>query len=140
MINDELQTRYAPFGLLFKKSFIFDRGGRPVIYQPESDYGILPRELQYRHVTFDLGKVDFTWEREWRMQVDKIEFTDADIHVLVPSNTHAENLFLQFSSSEPEFGYGVDGDEFVRDYLGHSAQYNLKVISLDILGLKDPWD
>src|SRR5713101_2317561 len=33
LINEAGFTRYAPFGLLFSKSFVFDRGGRPVIYQ-----------------------------------------------------------------------------------------------------------
>jgi hypothetical protein len=140
MINDEVQTRYTPFGVLFKKDFIFERGGRPVIYQPESDYSLLPTALQYRHVTFDLGTVDFTWEREWRLQGNQLEFNDSDIHVLVPSNSFAEDLFSEFSTTEPEFGHSVDGDELVTDHLGFSAQYGLKVISLDVLGLKDPWD
>ena len=31
-------TRYSPFGLMFEKNWIFERGGRPVIYQPDSDF------------------------------------------------------------------------------------------------------
>src|ERR1035441_5583711 len=38
-------TRYSQFGLMFQKSWIYDRSGRPVIYQPDSDFGILPEEL-----------------------------------------------------------------------------------------------
>jgi hypothetical protein len=43
-------SRYAPFGLMFDKSWIFAAGGRPVIYQPESDFNVLPEEIRWRHV------------------------------------------------------------------------------------------
>lgn len=138
-INDEVQTRYTPFGLLFKKEFIFQNGGRPAIYQPDSDYNLLHGDLKYRHVTFEVGGVDFTWEREWRMQSDELKFDFSDIHVLVPSNDYAEDLFSEFSTTEAEMGVGFDGDEPVVDYAGHSAHYNLKVICLDVLGLKASW-
>ena len=39
-----------------------------MIYQPEADFDLLPQELRWRHVRFELtGEqvVDFTWEREW---------------------------------------------------------------------------
>src|SRR5271166_5892371 len=31
------ENRYAPFGLMFEKGWIFAQGGRPVIYDPESE-------------------------------------------------------------------------------------------------------
>jgi hypothetical protein len=60
--------RYRPFGVMVPKRWVFDLGGRPVIYQPESEFTLLPPELQYRHVRFDKpgDAKDFTFEREWR--------------------------------------------------------------------------
>ncbi|GAG63688.1 unnamed protein product, partial [marine sediment metagenome] len=32
------------------------------------EYDILPEELKYRHVRYELeSDIDFTWEREWRL-------------------------------------------------------------------------
>jgi hypothetical protein len=41
------------FGLMFEKNWIFDRGGRPVIYQPESELDLLPENLRWRDVRFE---------------------------------------------------------------------------------------
>jgi len=60
-------TRYSQFGLMFEKKWIYECGGRPVIYQPDSDFHLLPEQLRWRHVRFEpIGEqvVDFTWERE----------------------------------------------------------------------------
>src|SRR5436190_24168723 len=33
--------RYRPFGVMVDKTWLFSRGGRPVIYQPDADYELL---------------------------------------------------------------------------------------------------
>ena len=33
--------RYKPFGVMVSKSWLFERAGRPVIYQPESEFDLL---------------------------------------------------------------------------------------------------
>ncbi|MGQ0678933.1 MAG: hypothetical protein ACT4OM_04630 [Actinomycetota bacterium] len=59
--------RYQPLGILVKKCWLFSQGGRPVIYQPDTDYERLPAELRWRHVKLDMNQgIDWTWEREWR--------------------------------------------------------------------------
>jgi len=66
---------------MFPKSWVYDRGGRPVIYGPWSDFGILPEELRWRHVRYEpTGEqvIDFTWEREWRMRCDELPFSPAE--------------------------------------------------------------
>ena len=63
---------------MFEKNWLFKRGGRPVIYQPESDFDLLPEDLRWRHVRFELTEekvVDWTWEREWRVCCDDLAFT-----------------------------------------------------------------
>ncbi len=70
-------TRYSRFGVMFDKSWVFELGGRPVIYQPEIEFNILPEELRWRHVRYEPGAEqakDFTWEREWRMNCDELPF------------------------------------------------------------------
>ena len=88
-------TRYSQFGLMFHKSWVYDRGGRPVIYQPDIDFGILPEELRWRHVRYEpTGEqaIDFTWEREWRMRCDELTFSPADASIVVPNEEWAYAL------------------------------------------------
>jgi hypothetical protein len=62
------EFRYAPFGVMVRKDWLNARGGRPVTYQPEDEFGLLPPELQYRHVRLDQpgGDKDYSLVREWR--------------------------------------------------------------------------
>jgi hypothetical protein len=34
--------RYAPFGVMVHKKWLFEQGGRPVIYQAEDEFELLP--------------------------------------------------------------------------------------------------
>jgi hypothetical protein len=45
---DLAEMRYRPFGIMLEKRYVFDLGGRPAIYQPDSDYEKLPEELRYQ--------------------------------------------------------------------------------------------
>jgi hypothetical protein len=63
--------RYKPFGIMVSKTWLFEKGGRPIIYQSDREYKQLPKELQYRHVRYEPNNgVVFTWEREWRICID----------------------------------------------------------------------
>ncbi len=64
------QSRYEPYGLIFGKVSIFKNGGRPVIYLPDSDGTWIPHEEKWRHVRYEPGIVDYTFEREWRLKGD----------------------------------------------------------------------
>lgn len=88
-------ARYSQFGLMFEKNWIFERGGRPVIYQPDSDFDLLPEDLRWRHVRFEpTGEkvIDWTWEREWRVCCDELTFTAADAAIVVPDRQWANEL------------------------------------------------
>ena len=88
-------TRYFQFGLLFSKTWVYEHGGRPVIYQPEADFDLLPQELRWRHVRFELtGEqvVDFTWEREWRIRCTELAFSERDAVIVVPNQEWADAL------------------------------------------------
>jgi hypothetical protein len=98
LINDAGFSRYAPFGLLFLKSFIFGHGGRPVFYQPEEEFDLLPEVLRWRHVRFEPTaepSIDFTWEREWRLPVAELRFQFGDVEVVLPDKAFHERFIAE---------------------------------------------
>lgn len=99
--RSEHGMRYKPFGIMVSKQWLFEKGGRPVIYQPDKEYELLPNELRYRHVRFEPNRgVDFTWEREWRIRVDALDLEPPSTTIVVPNrsweewfqNAHIEKL------------------------------------------------
>jgi hypothetical protein len=81
--------RYRPFGVMFSKQFVYEKGGRPVIYGEEGEFDQLPDALKYRHVRYDPLRtpkpVDFTWEREWRIHTNQFEFSPDDATIVFPN-------------------------------------------------------
>ncbi|MCW6023048.1 hypothetical protein K1Y37_09130 [Serratia marcescens] len=92
-------SKYQPFGFAFLKSDIFDMGGRHVIYQTKDEAKFLPASMLWRHVTYnpqDVGPskpngIDFTWEREWRLNVKKLDILDCH-SVILPNEYWIERL------------------------------------------------
>jgi len=86
--------RYKPFGFMVDKSWLFERGGRPVIYQSHVEYEELPVPLKYRHVTYEPNRlgtpIDFTWEREWRIKTNELPFTPDEVTVIYPKRTWSD--------------------------------------------------
>jgi hypothetical protein len=84
------QFHYGSYGFMFSKKYLFDIGARPVIYQPDSDYELLPEKLQYRHVRFDIENTDWTWEREWRICTDRLELDPKWVTLIIPNRNKIE--------------------------------------------------
>ena len=61
--------RLSLWGIGFKKEALYALGGRPVIYQAAEEIALLDSSIRWRHVDFDPAKVDYTWQREWRVPV-----------------------------------------------------------------------
>jgi hypothetical protein len=78
--------RYRGFGIMVEKIWLFKCGGRPVIYQPDSEFDLLPESHRFRHVRYepDTG-VDFSWEREWRIRTDELSIRPDDVTAIVPN-------------------------------------------------------
>jgi hypothetical protein len=76
--------RLSLWGLGFRKVDLFRKGARPVIYQPPSELELLDRSIRWRHVDFDPEKMDFAWQREWRLQADRLIFTEKDVVLIIP--------------------------------------------------------
>lgn len=91
------EIRYAPYGFMFSKEYLFKLGARPVIYQTEEEYGLLPMELQYKHVAFNIISekvIDWTWEREWRLQNDYIILDPKKVTLIIPKRIDLDNIIV----------------------------------------------
>lgn len=100
LVNPSAYSRYSPFGGLFEKQWVFDQGGRPVIYQPDAEFGQLPEPLRWRHVRYEPGAIDFTWEREWRVQCDELHFKPNVAGIVVPAKDWADALIAEHDAQQ----------------------------------------
>lgn len=94
--KDSSKPRYNSFGLRFNKQFIYNIGGRPVIYEKKDVMkNLLPKEEYWRIVNYDLSNpnmiIDWSHEREWRVPGD-IRFDYKDIEIVVASNKYYRKL------------------------------------------------
>lgn len=81
---------YGPYGVMVSKEWLFRQGGRPVIYQTDQEVEILPPELHFRHKVYNPPAVDFTWEREWRIEAFDLELDPDETTVIIPTRDWAE--------------------------------------------------
>lgn len=99
-VNPSDYSRYSPFGIILDKAWLFQSGGRPVIYQEDSEFYLLPETLRWRHVRYQPGTVDFTWEREWRLQSEELNFQPNDVGIVVPDSQWADRLRREHDSEQ----------------------------------------
>jgi hypothetical protein len=131
--NPHPNLRYRPYGLMFKKQWVFTKGGRPAIYQPDDDYQRLPASHQHLHVRFELDKdpgIDLTWEREWRIKTPRLEFGPEDVTVIVPSRIISDALKEDWSERY--------ADTLRQDPTKETAAYPWHVVALEDLGIPIP--
>ena len=98
-------SRYKPFGICVSKEWAFSQGGRPAIYQPNADYQLLPDELKWRHMRYELGgesPVDFCWEREWRIKTEELHLPPEEVVVILPSSDWAHMLEIEHHNKEED--------------------------------------
>ena len=95
------KVRYSPAGFVFKKDFIFAKGGRPVIYEKrETAKKLLPKNEYWRIVNFDLTNqneiIDWTHEREWRVPGDlEFEYSDLRLFINKPESIRLVRKYLE---------------------------------------------
>jgi hypothetical protein len=104
LVNESYYSKYSPFGVLVSKKWLFEHGGRPVIYQSAQEWNLLPEDLRWRHVLYELRdgyvSADFTWEREWRIKCDCLEFDQSNAQIIVPDQTWANRLIGEHNRAE----------------------------------------
>jgi len=99
----ESESRYQPFEIQVPKSWIFEQGGRPVIYQSDNEFDALPESIRWRHVRYEPNAdspIDFTWEREWRIQTNELDLPTDKACVIVPDASWVTALVDEHMSHE----------------------------------------
>lgn len=97
------KMRYNAIGLCFKKTYVYNKGGRPVIYErTEVAKEFIRKDEWWRIVSFDLSDenniVDWTHEREWRCKGD-FEFELAEVVVLL-TNQETYKYFITHAGED----------------------------------------
>jgi hypothetical protein len=114
-VNPSFYSRYKPFGLLFEKQWVFEQSGRPVIYQSSAEFDLLPKDLRWRHVTYEPPSIDFTWEREWRMHCRELPFDPGVATLVLPSEEYLRALIADHEAGQDAKWYAyseiLDEDE-----------------------------
>ena len=104
LVNDDYYSKYSPFGITVSKKWLFEQGGRPVIYQPVSEYKVTSESQRWRHVTYELreGRTssDFTWEREWRINCDELPFDQTAAAIVVRNLDWADRLVREHDDDQ----------------------------------------
>jgi len=92
VVNPEYYSRYSPFGIMVHKQWLFDLGGRDVIYEPDVESEPLADCHKWRHMRHEPPEVDFTWEREWRVQCESLRFDCRCASAVVLNKSWAQRL------------------------------------------------
>lgn len=103
-LDNHYFSRYTPFGLQYTKKEVFKHGGRPVIYSTKEEAIRYRRisELNWRFVSYNPemdGKLDFTWEREWRISTEKVPVSPEKTKLVFP-NLDWINRFIEEHEKE----------------------------------------
>lgn len=106
---EQTLMRYKPFGVMVAKKWMFYKGARPVIYQPETEYDLLAEQQKFRHVRYEPGKVDYTWEREWRVQADAIELEPDQVTFVVPTRAWERWALQEHAESQRPLNIALQG-------------------------------
>jgi hypothetical protein len=88
---------------MFHKNWIFQSGGRPVIYQTEEEFHNLPENLRWRHMIYEPLRnppIDFTWEREWRINRGHLDFSPRNAVIVVLDKYWADRLASEHETEE----------------------------------------
>ena len=88
---------YAPFGIMVDKLWLWERGGRPVIYQSDKEFDLLNNLQKYRHKIYEPDRnIDFTWEREWRIQTQELMLDPPKTTIVVPNRMWVNHLVEEY--------------------------------------------
>lgn len=139
------KSKYQPFGFKYLKRYIFELGGRAVIYAPDYEKSLIHKDLMWRYMRHDplaysektpYG-VDFTWEREWRLPDTSLSVLDS-MSIIVPNedyvdrfqkdtdqwlNDNAEHVLDHYGVYEPHPDY-LEYIETIRDFLITPEQFS----------------
>jgi len=127
------RPRYEPYGVAVSKKWLFQQGGRPVIYDRPDAFGMLSESQRYRFVPYDPGRgIDYTWEREWRIKTDALRLDPKHTLIIVPTADEAFELVYDFTRIEADWDVeGSKGEGYISGFY-HEPKW--LAVSLDIFG------
>ncbi len=134
LVNPDSHSRYSPFGIIFKKSWIFKCGGRPVIYQSDAEFSDLPEKLKWRHVIYEPSRdfpIDFTWEREWRIQSGSLHFDSENARIVCPDINWAMRMVEEHKEEQD-----IEVQMYSQIMDSHEAEQHRETFPWNILCLK----
>lgn len=113
---------------------VIQKSGRPAIYQSDDEYDLLPEQLKYRHVRFELDsryseRIDFTWEREWRIRTDRLRLNPDVTTVVVPDRKWANEI------KQPYFDWLAEGIDTHNLSLDNIQDFPWHIITFEDLGV-----
>jgi len=126
---------YAPLGIMVDKGWLYEKGGRPVIYQSDEEYDLLHDLHKYRHKSYDpLKNIDFTWEREWRIKVDELKLEPQKTTLIVPDRGWVDSFKDKHTNQvrAQTMIFGENGWLMVDEFIWH-------FIALEDLGVNIKW-
>ncbi|MBN8450220.1 MAG: hypothetical protein J0M13_14650 [Candidatus Accumulibacter sp.] len=124
------RPRYEPYGIAVSKKWLYEQGGRPVIYDHPDAFPQYPESLRYRFVPYDpTNGTDFTWEREWRIQAAELKLDPKHTLVVVPTSEEAFEIVYEFANIEADWD---DEGSISGSY--HAPKW--LAVSLDMFGFK----
>ncbi|WP_104424700.1 hypothetical protein [Methylobacter tundripaludum] len=130
--------RYEPYGVAVPKKWLYEQGGRHVIYDDPNAKSSFSEAQLYRFVPYDpLNGNDNTWEREWRIKKDELILDPKHTLVIVPSSTEAFEIVYGRANISIEEDWEADG--FGEGYQTGSSEFHTPywlAVSLDIFGFK----
>jgi hypothetical protein len=127
--------RYAPFGVMVSKLWLFRQGGRPAIYQPEAEYELLHEEQRYRHVRYDPDHgIDLTWEREWRLKTAQLALDPGEVTFVVPTRAWEKRFMEEHAGDQQGLAlvFGEDAALAIESFPWH-------FVVLEDLGVEVSW-
>ena len=141
----KLRPRYEPYGIAVSKKWLYERGGRPVVYDHQQAYKQLPKRLRYRFVPYNpLQKIDTTWEREWRICIDELVLDPLKTLVIVPDAITAYNITYGYAQEKTSLVYKKDAiklgkrksDQKAQSWVvGNYREPKWMAVSLDLFGI-----
>lgn len=132
---EDERPRYEPYGIAVTKEWLFEQGGRPVIYDHPSGIEELSDSQKYRFVPYDpVNGTDFTWEREWRINTESLELDPKHTLVVLPTSEEAFELVYGFSEEVPD--WDVEGSTGPAYIVGSYHEPKWLAVSLELFGFQ----
>jgi hypothetical protein len=134
LVNERYYSHYSPFGIIVSKQWLFALGGRPVIYQPANEFQLLPESHRWRHMLYELRnsfeRTDFSWEREWRIKCEYLEFDQSSAQIVVLNQSWADRLVDEHDRDE-EYRirqYSLIFDDVIAEAYRGSFQWTIRTL------------